>query len=526
MTVIGNEAGATGYILDTPYTAEYFDDLHPARLYLAALLNGHVPPFDPDRPRYCELGCGNGMTLALLAAALPEGDFVGVDFNPAHIARARCLARRAGLTNVRFVEAAFGEEFAADETFDIIAAHGVYSWIDEDSRRALEHVAATRLHAGGLFHLSYNAQPRWAAADPGRKLVQECMAQRPDSGDVALPRSLALYDALRESGAGWFREPGEEVERLLGAGQRGQTQWQAYAVHEYGGRHWAAWYHCDVRRRLEGGVGLAYVGTTDFARAWPDAGGTTGIEETLAAIDEPALRETLRDYIVQPLLRREVYARGRLAGSGGGRAQRIDERRVALIPEAQHVTGDIDLPVGPARLDSDRLARLLAHLDAGESATIGRLISAMEPEVGGDPWGGRRLVLLLCRSRALQPIPVSEAVAFDDRVARFNHAVAEWAQDRSPFGAFLARGLGIGCPVGSLGQLVWLAVEAGVAPVATAIGDYLLDEQGVRVRGAGADRGDRTTIREAVAGILEGEWPRLNRLVGPQAARAKGEDAR
>ncbi len=238
-------------------------------------------------------------------------------------------ARQAGLTNLRFIEAAFGDEFAAGETFDIIAAHGVYSWIDEDSRRALERVTATRLRAGGLFHLSYNARPRWSAADPGRKLVQECMAQRPDPGDVALRRSLALYDALRDSGAGWFREPGKEVDRLLGAGQREQTQWQAYAVHEYGGRHWSAWYHCDVRRRLECGADLAYIGTSDFARAWPDAGGTGTIEEILAAIDDPALRETLRDYVVQPLLRREVYARGRLAGSAGGRARRIDERRVA-----------------------------------------------------------------------------------------------------------------------------------------------------------------------------------------------------
>ncbi len=107
------------------------------------------------------------------------------------------------------------------------------------------------------------------------------------------------------------------------------------------------------------------------------------------------------------------------------------------------MTADSDLLVGPARSDSGCLARLLAHLDSGISAAIGEPISAMEPEVGDDPGSSRRLALLLCQSRVLQAVPALDAVAVDDQVVRVNYAVAEWAQDRSPFGAFLARGC---CP--------------------------------------------------------------------------------
>lgn len=74
---------------------------------------------------------------------------------------------------------------------------------------------------------------------------------------------------------------------------------------------------------------------------------------------------------------------------------------------------------------------------------------------------------------------------------------------------------------------MWLAVESGVALDATAVGDYLLDEQGLRVRAADGDRGDdRATMREAVAAVLDGECPRLRRLVGKQGAMTNGEDAR
>src|SRR3546814_10811048 len=64
-----------------------------------ALLHGFRVP-DARAPfRYLELGCGQGFGLCLLAALYPHGAFVGVDFNPEHIAHARELAHGAGLSN-------------------------------------------------------------------------------------------------------------------------------------------------------------------------------------------------------------------------------------------------------------------------------------------------------------------------------------------------------------------------------------------------------------------------------------------
>src|SRR3546814_15374578 len=97
-----------------------------------ALLHGFRVP-DARAPfRYLELGCGQGFGLCLLAALYPHGAFVGVDFNPEHIAHARELAHGAGLSNVRFEEADFSAlaaQWPADYgQFNYVALHGIYSW--------------------------------------------------------------------------------------------------------------------------------------------------------------------------------------------------------------------------------------------------------------------------------------------------------------------------------------------------------------------------------------------------------------
>src|SRR3712207_297474 len=94
-----------GYVSDIEYTAGFYGDQAPGLLDATCIVNGYAPPRAAPGPfRYCELGCGQGLTANLLAAANPLGEFVAVDFNPAHIARARASAEEAGLTNIRFIE--------------------------------------------------------------------------------------------------------------------------------------------------------------------------------------------------------------------------------------------------------------------------------------------------------------------------------------------------------------------------------------------------------------------------------------
>ncbi|MBL4849001.1 MAG: methyltransferase domain-containing protein [Planctomycetes bacterium] len=51
----------------------------------------------------CDLGCGSGRALLLLAAAFPASEFVGVDLDEGALEAGRDAARAAGLTNVEFL---------------------------------------------------------------------------------------------------------------------------------------------------------------------------------------------------------------------------------------------------------------------------------------------------------------------------------------------------------------------------------------------------------------------------------------
>ena len=96
-------------------------------------------PGRQDGFAWCDLGCGQGVTAAILAATHPAGEFHGIDAMPAHIDHARRLAAEAAIPNVAFPRRRFcrGHRSRPLPQFDYIVAHGVYTWIDREAQRAL-----------------------------------------------------------------------------------------------------------------------------------------------------------------------------------------------------------------------------------------------------------------------------------------------------------------------------------------------------------------------------------------------------
>ena len=79
-----------GYIVDIEYTHGFYRELAPSLLSFAALMQGvSAPGLRVEPLAYCELGCGQGYSTNLLAAANPNIQFYANDFNPAQIAGAR-----------------------------------------------------------------------------------------------------------------------------------------------------------------------------------------------------------------------------------------------------------------------------------------------------------------------------------------------------------------------------------------------------------------------------------------------------
>ncbi len=121
--------------------------------------------------RYLELGYGQGVAVNI-AAASNNAEFWGADFNPAHAAHAQSLARASG-AKAHFVDDSFAELLARGDlpAFDIIALHGVWSWVSDENRRAIVEIIRRRLKVGGAGYISYNTLPGWAMGMPLRHMM-------------------------------------------------------------------------------------------------------------------------------------------------------------------------------------------------------------------------------------------------------------------------------------------------------------------------------------------------------------------
>lgn len=197
-----------GYVTDVVYVRNAYREITPLWLATATLLQGQQAP-DMSRPfRYADLGCGHGLTTAIIAATYPQAEVWGFDFNPSHIASARNLACQAGLTNVRFEEKSFADLAAlpASElpSFDFVVAHGVLSWVSRESREQIARFIEQRLRPGGLAAVSYNVPTGWAAMGPLQSLVRSLMRFNTDPSDQAASGMLDYLEVLKDCGAAFF----------------------------------------------------------------------------------------------------------------------------------------------------------------------------------------------------------------------------------------------------------------------------------------------------------------------------------
>ena len=145
-----------------PYRSYPVEWSAPERLALTSLLHGG-PRFALDRPyNVLEIGCGDGSNLLPLAYYRPYAHFTGIDTASTQIEAARSAQSKLGLANLDFLtcDVRYASEVLASN-YEIIIAHGVFSWIPRDARDALLALCSSRLRPGGLLYLNYNAKPGW-----------------------------------------------------------------------------------------------------------------------------------------------------------------------------------------------------------------------------------------------------------------------------------------------------------------------------------------------------------------------------
>ena len=362
-TGAGREAA---YVGDVAYPDHFHRELMPTWLHATAPALGHAPP-DITRPyRWCELGCGGGLSALVAAACNPLGRFTAIDIDPTQIARARATATACGLDNIEFIAADL-RDFAASTDdappFDFIVSHGLWAWVGDDVRAAILDILSRRLAPGGLVSLGYMSHPGAAQVQGAQKLLQEAARHAEgDSGQRAVA-ALGLLRQLAEHGAGYFTEyPG--MQRQLDAMQR---EAPAYLAHEFLGAHWQPQHAADVIRQLAGAQ-CAFLGSATAIENIDALSLPAALQPLLRALPPGPLAETVRDLARNQSLRRDLFQRDARKLDAVAHLAALDALTWIALPGAPAaITDDLQLEtrIGPVSVPQAWVDPVLRALASG-----------------------------------------------------------------------------------------------------------------------------------------------------------------
>jgi SAM-dependent methyltransferase len=367
----------SGYVSEIEYTHGYYFELSPLRALQALRLAGFSRPGGTGR-RYLELGYGQGLAANIHAAATGL-EIWGTDFFPSHAAGARELANEAE-TGATLFDLSFAELLDRRDLpqFDMIALHGIWSWIDDGARRTIVEIARRHLAPGGVFYVSYNDLAGWAPFLPLRHLLKLYV----DSGaarDAIADRIGAALDfaqKVADAGAAYFRVNPVAVERL----KQIQGQARNYLAHEYFNAVWEPVPFSEMSERLDGAnltfaARAAFLDDLDAVHIAPEG------NALLAGIANPVLRESIRDFFVGQQFRRDYFVRGPRRSAFLHQLKALREMRVVLARLPAEIQLKFTGARGEAQLDAAIYTPVIEILagDGMRAKTVGELEATLAP---------------------------------------------------------------------------------------------------------------------------------------------------
>jgi SAM-dependent methyltransferase len=390
----------SGYVADVTYTLGFYRELAPTFLNFACAINGVAAP-EPEKPlRYCELGCGRGFGTTLLAAANPNSQYVGIDFNPAHIAEARGLAQRAGITNVTFLEMGFGDAAASPRPeladFDIVALHGVYTWVVPEVRRQILDFVREKLVSGGLVFVSYNCMPGWTAVLPIQRLMMELGERSSRQSIAVIDESLDLLKKLVEHSSAFIAQNPTMKTRIEKMGKQDRS----YLAHEFFNEGWMPTYITDVIKEF-GSAKATYVGSASIAENRPDLSAPRDLIPLIRNAPDIGMQELLKDYAINKQFRRDIFVKGPQRLNAREQRQKLSEMVFVKAQMSDSVPEKFQLPIGELKPKPESMAALMKGI--GSNAITGEEIIAAGMKAGLKEPDAILYLMLLVNGSTLLP---------------------------------------------------------------------------------------------------------------------------
>lgn len=502
-----------GYVTEIGYTHGYYRDLSPSMMELVAL--SQAVRTSQARPlRYLELGFGQGLSLNIHAAACP-GEYWGTDFNPVHAANARELALASG-SGARIFDLSFEELAARDDLpeFDVIAMHGIWSWVNEANRHVLVDLLRRKLAVGGRLFISYNAFPGWSQVIPLRHLLTlhtELGSAADRSIGQKIDAAIDFAKRMVEAGGVFFeRNPGakDRVEKMAGEDRH-------YLAHEYFNRDWAPMPFSEVAGRLEAAK-LTFAASA-FLQDHVDVLNLSGAgQELVGGISHAVLRESVRDFLVNRRFRKDIFVKGPQAMGVQEQGERLGAQAFVLAAAPAQLARRAVGAIAAIDLPAEVVDPLLAVMAEDEyRPKTYREILGHRALAGQAELLLRQVLLLLVATGGIDPAQPEAVVAAARPACRaLNAHIMNRARLGAELGYLASPVTGGGIPLSRYEQLFLSAHERGHrTPEAMATDAWsVLGPQGVVFRRDGQLLTDAQENQAELAGAVRGFVEHLPRL--------------
>jgi SAM-dependent methyltransferase len=359
-----------GYVADVPYAANYSQAMSPGWMTQATIAAGQIPRAIDQSFRYLDLGCGYATTLLPLAASNPQGEFVGVDFMPEHVAFAERVIQRTQLTNATVMEASFQDIIAnparLGDPFDFIVMHGVYTWVSPETRAAILQLINTHLKPGGIVYVGYNAHPGWTRSQPLQHLIYTIAQQQPGSSIEKMKAAVRFLAQMKAVDAPILKnmelppslkEAMEDPDRLL--------PWAAsYLAHEYLNEHWNPIFFSNLCADMASAK-LSHVGACRMMDHVESSGWNDAQQNIIAQFSNPVLAESVKDMLMPSGFRRDLFARGRAVMPPDVRHQTMLNTQFVLVKPLTEITPEFGFRENIVKTSEELVKALAATLQDG-----------------------------------------------------------------------------------------------------------------------------------------------------------------
>jgi len=338
----------------TPDSADFYPAMshppaHPSLMAATAWLGG--VRLAPDHEwKILEIGCASGHHILPIAETYPQARITAIDVDADAIAEAQRLARLADLGNIEFLCADLSTWQAPAQHYDLIIAHGVFSWVDDRTKSALLSLCHRALKTQGVAMISYNTQPGWALRQPLREMTLALGASLPSAEQALgwMETSLAgrddnyarhLLEIIQDT-----RAKGDQQLKFDDLAPINDPCYFSQFI------HW-----CEQ-------AGLTYVGETDSTLANTQLLGSAAQQSLRALQGQPLLMEQMADFLTGRTFRCSLIARRDVVRSMPSAEEwsALCVESLMPIPDTGHaVTDALASAIAAAEPDCLPLAELL-----------------------------------------------------------------------------------------------------------------------------------------------------------------------